>query len=195
MPGYSILTSTNIPNVGGMFVILAPFDERAGHPELSANQVAARLRQQYREKITVRAHAIARLGDALGRSRAVVAVGDIEGGQRVDGVRERGDREIVGDHPKLMAHAIVGRDINLRRVCGGTREHRIDLGRSRIGEHHGAGLRLHGFDLALFEKADSLVQRFDSADRGHDFLANIEADLREFENKLDERTNMLLGIK
>jgi multidrug efflux pump len=49
VPGYSILTGTNIPNVGGMFVILAPFEERAGHPELSANQVAARLRQQYRE--------------------------------------------------------------------------------------------------------------------------------------------------
>src|SRR5262249_52366483 len=46
---YSILTGTNIPNVGGMFVILAPFEERAGHPELSANEVAKRLRQQYRE--------------------------------------------------------------------------------------------------------------------------------------------------
>src|SRR5262249_1348073 len=49
VPGYSILTGTNIPNVGGMFVILAPFEERAGHPELSANEVAKRLRQQYRE--------------------------------------------------------------------------------------------------------------------------------------------------
>jgi multidrug efflux pump len=49
VPGYSILTGTNIPNVGGMFVILAPFEERAGHPELSANAVSARLRKQYRE--------------------------------------------------------------------------------------------------------------------------------------------------
>src|SRR5262249_51409818 len=49
LPGSSILTGTNIPNVGGMFVILAPFEERAGHPELSADRVAARLRQQYRE--------------------------------------------------------------------------------------------------------------------------------------------------
>jgi multidrug efflux pump len=49
VPGYSILTGTNIPNVGGMFVILAPFEERAGHPELSADRVAERLRQQYRE--------------------------------------------------------------------------------------------------------------------------------------------------
>jgi multidrug efflux pump len=49
VPGYSILTGTNIPNVGGMFVILAPFEDRAGHPELSANQVADRLRRQYRD--------------------------------------------------------------------------------------------------------------------------------------------------
>jgi multidrug efflux pump len=49
VPGYSILTGTNIPNVGGMFVILAPFEERAGHPELSANAVTDRLRKQYRE--------------------------------------------------------------------------------------------------------------------------------------------------
>jgi multidrug efflux pump len=49
VPGYSILTGTNIPNVGGMFVILAPFEERAGHPELSANQVSDRLRKKFRE--------------------------------------------------------------------------------------------------------------------------------------------------
>jgi multidrug efflux pump len=49
VPGYSILTGTNIPNVGGMFVILKPFEERAGHPEVSANEVAKRLREQYRE--------------------------------------------------------------------------------------------------------------------------------------------------
>ena len=30
-PGYSILLSTNISNVGGMFVILEPFEERKGH--------------------------------------------------------------------------------------------------------------------------------------------------------------------
>jgi multidrug efflux pump len=49
VPGYSILTGTNISNVGGMFVILAPFEERAEHPKLSANQVADRLREQYRD--------------------------------------------------------------------------------------------------------------------------------------------------
>ncbi len=49
VPGYSILTGTNISNVGGMFVILEPFEERAGHPERGANRVANRLRKIFRE--------------------------------------------------------------------------------------------------------------------------------------------------
>jgi len=34
LPGYSTILSTNISNAGGMFVILAPFEERAGNDEL-----------------------------------------------------------------------------------------------------------------------------------------------------------------
>ena len=37
VPGYSILLSTNISNVGGMFVILEPFEERKGKPNLSGH--------------------------------------------------------------------------------------------------------------------------------------------------------------
>jgi multidrug efflux pump len=47
LPGYSVLVSTNISNVGGMFVILKPFEERAGKPDLSGPAVAARLRQKF----------------------------------------------------------------------------------------------------------------------------------------------------
>jgi multidrug efflux pump len=47
VPGYSIVLSTNISNVGGMFVILKPFEERAGHVELSAPAVMARLNQKF----------------------------------------------------------------------------------------------------------------------------------------------------
>lgn len=46
LPGYSILLGSNISNVGGMFVLLAPFEERAGKPELSAPAVAAKLREK-----------------------------------------------------------------------------------------------------------------------------------------------------
>ena len=47
VPGYSILLGTNISNVGGMFVILDPFEERAGKPGLGANDIAAELRRQF----------------------------------------------------------------------------------------------------------------------------------------------------
>ncbi len=33
LPGYSVLTSSNISNVGGMFITLKPFDERKHDPE------------------------------------------------------------------------------------------------------------------------------------------------------------------
>jgi multidrug efflux pump len=49
VPGYSVLLSTNLPNVGGMFVILKPFEERKGNPELSAPAIMARLQKQFRE--------------------------------------------------------------------------------------------------------------------------------------------------
>jgi multidrug efflux pump len=51
VPGYSILTGTNISNVGGMFVILKPFEERAGKAHLSAKAVAKKLSAAYKEKI------------------------------------------------------------------------------------------------------------------------------------------------
>jgi multidrug efflux pump len=48
-PGYSVLLSTNLPNIGGMFVVLEPFEERKGKAELSAKAVAANLRKQFGE--------------------------------------------------------------------------------------------------------------------------------------------------
>jgi multidrug efflux pump len=54
LPGYSPLLSTNISNVGGMFIVLEPFEERAGKPELSGPVVAAKLRQQFREVMDAR---------------------------------------------------------------------------------------------------------------------------------------------
>jgi multidrug efflux pump len=48
VPGYSVLLSTNLPNVGGMFVILKPFEERKSNPEVSAPAIMARLQKQFR---------------------------------------------------------------------------------------------------------------------------------------------------
>ena len=47
LPGYSTVLGTNISNVGGMFVILDPFEERAGNPELGANEIAVELRKKF----------------------------------------------------------------------------------------------------------------------------------------------------
>ncbi|MGE0682021.1 MAG: efflux RND transporter permease subunit, partial [Candidatus Binatia bacterium] len=45
IPGFSLLTGANLSNAGTMFVILKPFEERAGHTELHANNVVAQLRR------------------------------------------------------------------------------------------------------------------------------------------------------
>lgn len=47
LSGYSALLSTNISNVGGMFVILEPFEHRKGDPTRTAAAVAAGLRAQF----------------------------------------------------------------------------------------------------------------------------------------------------
>jgi multidrug efflux pump len=49
VPGYSVLISTNLPNVGGMFVILKPFEERKGNSSLSGPAIMDRLQKQFRE--------------------------------------------------------------------------------------------------------------------------------------------------
>jgi multidrug efflux pump len=49
VPGYSIVLSTNLTNVGGMFVILKPFEERKGDPTVSARAVMDKLRQSFKE--------------------------------------------------------------------------------------------------------------------------------------------------
>ena len=51
LPGYSAVLGTNISNVGGMFVILDPFEERAGITELGAPAIITRLREKF-SKIT-----------------------------------------------------------------------------------------------------------------------------------------------
>jgi multidrug efflux pump len=47
LPGYSAVLGTNISNVGGMFVILEPFEERAGDKSRSASAVIANLRREF----------------------------------------------------------------------------------------------------------------------------------------------------
>ncbi len=54
LPGYSVLLGTNISNLGGMFVILEPFEKRKGDPDLSAPEIARKLRDAYGEILGAR---------------------------------------------------------------------------------------------------------------------------------------------
>ena len=45
--GFSFISSTGSSSAGAMFVVLAPFAQRTGKPELSATAIASRLRAQY----------------------------------------------------------------------------------------------------------------------------------------------------
>ena len=47
--GYSLLTSTNLPNSGGMFVLLEPFARRTIDPSLRAGAIAETLRKKFAE--------------------------------------------------------------------------------------------------------------------------------------------------
>src|SRR5207248_6589629 len=47
VPGYSIVLSTNLSNVGGLFVILKPFEERKGDQAVRARAVLAQWRQSF----------------------------------------------------------------------------------------------------------------------------------------------------
>jgi multidrug efflux pump len=49
VPGYSIVLSTNLTNVGGMFVILEPFEKRKGDRSVSAPAVMSQLRKRFQE--------------------------------------------------------------------------------------------------------------------------------------------------
>ena len=54
LPGYSAVLGTNISNVGGMFVILEPFEERAGKAKLGAPAILKRLREKFNKITTAR---------------------------------------------------------------------------------------------------------------------------------------------
>jgi multidrug efflux pump len=47
VPGFSILLSTNISNMGGLFVILDPFEERKGKLELNSHRIALEMRKRF----------------------------------------------------------------------------------------------------------------------------------------------------
>ena len=90
---------------------------------------------------------LARGGNARGRGRTVVAVGDIERGH---GVERCGDARLdrgVADHPQGVAHAVEF-GIGIRRAGRRRSQDGVDLGRGRVGQQHRAGLGVERVDLA-----------------------------------------------
>ncbi|MBX3463570.1 MAG: multidrug efflux RND transporter permease subunit [Planctomycetes bacterium] len=47
MPGYSALLATNLSNTGALWVVLSPFEERAGRPDLAGTAIFQALRQKF----------------------------------------------------------------------------------------------------------------------------------------------------
>lgn len=62
-----------------------------------------------------------------------------------------------------------------------------DLDRERVAP-------IYAIDHAIVEVADRIGARFEEPDVTHDFLARLEADLRELEDKLDERAMLIRKI-
>ena len=72
------------------------------------------MRKDHREEIAVRACAVAaRLRHPRGGGGAVMPVGDVDRGQGVERARQRRDGGVVVDHPELVAHAVVGGDVDV----------------------------------------------------------------------------------
>ncbi|QDV32722.1 efflux RND transporter permease subunit [Tautonia plasticadhaerens] len=100
MVGYSALNATNQSNVGSMFVVLEPFEERAGRPELSADAV-------------LRAF-------ASKTSRDEDAIVSVFGAPPVEGLGSVGGfKQMVQDRADLGPEAIQGAVANLVEVGSG----------------------------------------------------------------------------
>ena len=77
-----------------------------------------------------------------------MSVADIERRQGIDRARQRCDGRFVINHPKLVAHAVVGGGVNVGRALGRACQQGIDLRGGGIGQHDRAGLRIDRLDLA-----------------------------------------------
>src|SRR6059036_1510886 len=122
LPGYSILTSNNISNAGGMFVILAPFEDRVREPPRAVPAGPGRDRRRVRRAAGRRARQHRGLQDA----------GAGSGRRRPRGAPGRGR-----DHdPRRHGAARTGRP--LQQLPGGAA---AALPRGRSGEGEGAGGR------------------------------------------------------
>ena len=77
----------------------------------------------------------------------MVAVGYVDSGQRLECARDLVDGRVVGNCPKLVAHAVVRGDINFRLAGRCLGQNSVDSRCVRIAAHHRTGLGIDSLDL------------------------------------------------
>ena len=189
LPGYSALLGTNLSNVGGMFVILEPFEERKGDPQKSATAIAARLRAQYGDiragRITVfGAPAIDGLGTTGGfklqvQDRSGAGLRSLQGAVRNLADEGNADPRLVGlfssftvnqpqlfveiDRDKLKAQKVSLDDVNLtlQAYLGGLYVNDVTLFNRnwQVNVQADARFRLRAEDIGRLEVRNAEGQR------------------------------------
>jgi multidrug efflux pump len=189
LPGYSALLGTNISNVGGMFVILEPFEKRKGDPQQSAAAIAARLREQHRDTRTGRitvfgAPAIDGLGTTGGfklqvQDRSGAGLRALQGAVRNLGDEGNADPRLVGlftsftvnqpqlfveiDRDKLKAQKVSVDDVNLtlQAYLGGLYVNDVTLFNRnwQVNVQADARFRMRAEDVAKLEVRNAEGQR------------------------------------
>ena len=169
LAGYSTILSTNISNAAGMFVILSPFEERAGKPELAAPAIIAKLRQKFSEF-----------------QEAQVAVFGAPAGRRS---RQHGRLQAAGSGPSRGRPAIAARGCPEfrrrvaqtagpgRRVLDVQRRSAAAVRRNRSGKGEGPGRFAGRSSLALQTYLGSAYVN-DFSFQNRNWQVNVQADPR-----------------
>jgi hypothetical protein len=102
-----------------------------------------------------------------------------------EAIRECLNREASSSHLASLERAVAHLDRVLERIRASHSRIEDLYAESNVGSEREAFL--HAAHLAIFEQAEALVHHFDEPDIHHDRLPHLEADLRELENRLDEK--------
>jgi len=97
---------------------------------------------------------------------------------------ERAATTHIGSLERAIAHL----DRVLARIHSSDARIEASYDEAKIGAEK-AGF-LHAAHLSVFEQAEALVTHFDAPDFHHDRLPHLEADLRELEDRLDEKATI-----
>jgi exonuclease VII small subunit len=115
--------------------------------------------------------------------------------QRLEAMRSRLEEAIrqitqreATSHIGSLERAIAHLDRVVARIHSNDTRIEASYDEAKIGREK-AGF-LHAAHLAVFEQAEALVAHFDEPDIHHDRLPHLEADLRELENRLDEKATI-----